>query len=138
MAAATAWLREPVGVNRRMHFAGGGVMPAWGGGMAVPGENFYGTGPDNKRIDILSIREPGQKEPFVILTSYASHIHLIGMPYFGSEFAGRARREIESRVPGATAVYANSTAGNLTLKSPCPIRSSRPTAKRRSNGTRIR
>jgi HEAT repeat protein len=120
MAAATAQLKETVGANRRMHFANGGVMPAWGGGVAVPGENFYGTGPDNMRIDILSIREPGRKEPFVILTSYASHIHLIGMPYFSSEFAGRARLEIESRVAGATAVYANSTAGNLTLRSPLP------------------
>ena len=121
MAAATTWLKETVGVNRRMLVANGEVMSAWGGGtVAVPGEHFYGTGPDNKRIDILSIREPGRKEPFAILTSYASHIHLIGMPYFGSEFAGRARLEIESRVPGATVVYANSTAGNLTLRSPLP------------------
>ena len=120
MAATTAWLKEPVGVNRRMHLANGEVMPDWGGGVAVPGEQFYGTGPDSKRIDILSIREPGRKEPFVILTSYASHIHLIGLPYFGGEFAGRARLEIESRAPGATAVYANSTAGDVTLKSPLP------------------
>ncbi len=120
IAATTAWLKEPVGVIRRMHFANGEVLPAWGGGLAVPGEQFYGTGPDNMRVDVLSIREPGQKAPFAILTSYASHIHLIGMPYFSGEFAGRARQEIESRVPGATAVYANSTAGNLTLKSPLP------------------
>jgi hypothetical protein len=121
MAGATAWLKQPVGVSRRMLFSNGGCMPCWGAGaMAVPGENFYGSGPDSRRIDILSIREPGKKEPFAVLTSYASHIHLVGIPYFNSEFAGRARLEIESRLPGATAVYANSTAGDLTVKSPLP------------------
>jgi HEAT repeat protein len=122
MAAAAVQLKEPVGVSRRMLFSNGGCMPCWGAGaMAVPGENFYGSGPDSRRIDVLSIREPGRKEPFAVLTSYASHIHLVGIPYFNSEFAGRARLEIESRLPGATAVYANSTAGDLTVKSPLPV-----------------
>jgi HEAT repeat protein len=121
MAAATAWLQDPVGVTRRMHAANGQVITNWtGGSVAVPGEKFCCTGPDSERIDILSIREPGHKEPFAILTSYASHIHLVGLPYFDSEFAGRARQEIEARMPGATAVYANGTAGDLTIKSPIP------------------
>ena len=45
MAAATAWLKEPVGVNRRMQFANGGVMPAWGGGRGGPRRELLRHGP---------------------------------------------------------------------------------------------
>jgi HEAT repeat protein len=118
IAASTVWLKEPIGINRRMTIASGAVMTNWGGTVAVPGDKFYGRNPDSTRIDVLSIREPGKTAPFAILTSYASHIHLTGIPYYGSEFAGAARQAIESRVPGAMVVYANSTAGDISIASP--------------------
>lgn len=31
IAAATVWLKEPIGVNRRMTVANGGVMTNWSG-----------------------------------------------------------------------------------------------------------
>ena len=45
MAAATAWLKEPVGVNRRMHCANGGVMPDWGGGRGGSRRELLRHGP---------------------------------------------------------------------------------------------
>jgi HEAT repeat protein len=115
IAAATVWLKEPVGEDRRMILANGGCMSNWGSALTVPGEKFWGTGPPSRRVDLLSIREPGQSKPFAILTSYATHPHLSGIPYFSGEFAGAARGAIEARVPGVKVVYTNSTAGDISL-----------------------
>jgi len=88
--------------------------------VAVPGDKLWGSGPSSRRIDLLCVREPGQARPFAILTTYSSHIHMLGLPYFGGEFAGASRRAIEARVPGATAVYANCAAGDINLTQVLP------------------
>ena len=117
MAGGTVHLTEPVGQCRRARFAHGGSMPSWGAGpVAIPGERFGPPpGPDSTRIDFLCVREPGTERPFGILTAYASHIHLAGIPYFNGEVAGAVRAAIRRHVPGATALYATTTGGDLDM-----------------------
>lgn len=121
IAAGTAALRETVGQSRRMRYGHGGVMPSWGAGpVAIPGEKFAGPGPDSTEIDFLCAREHGAAQPFGILTSYASHIHLSSIPYFSGEVAGGIKNAIRRRLPGTTVVYAASTCGDLDMHSTHP------------------
>jgi neutral ceramidase len=123
IAAGTATLKEPVGQNRRMRYGHGGAMPSWGTGpIAVPGEKMAGpAGPDSTRIDFLCARQPGHDRPFAILTSYASHIHLVGIPYFNGESVGGFKRAVQERIPGVTLAYANSTGGDLDMHCVHPV-----------------
>lgn len=76
--------------------------------------------PAPDRIDVLGLRARGSRDPFAILTSYPSHIHLIPLPLIDGEVAGAAKREMERRHPGATALYAVGTAGDTAMHPTCP------------------
>ena len=117
IAARSVELRQPIGQSRRMRFGHGGAMASWAAGpVAVPGERFAGsTGPDSRRIDLVAVREPGAAQPFGLLTSYATHVHLSGIPYFASDSVGGVRNELRRRLPGATLVYAVATCGDLDI-----------------------
>jgi hypothetical protein len=123
MAAGTVQLAQPLGQCRRMVFAHGGAMSSWGAGpVALPGERFVGPAwPNNRRVDLLAVREVGAREPFGLLTSYGTHIHLSGIPYFASEAVGGIRNELRRRLPNTTLVYAASMTGDYDLHSMFPI-----------------
>jgi neutral ceramidase len=117
VAAATATLKETVGQNRRARYANGGCEPCWNSGpISIPGERFGPSpGPDSTRVDFLCAREVGAKSPFVVLTSYASHIHLGGIPYFNSETVGGVKAAFRRAVPGVNVIYANKTGGDIDM-----------------------
>ncbi|HUT61170.1 MAG TPA: hypothetical protein VNA25_25255, partial [Phycisphaerae bacterium] len=123
IAAGTATLTEPIGQNRRARFGHGGAMPGWGTGpIAVPGEKLAPQpGPDSTRIDFLAAREVGKTQPFAVLTSYATHVHLGATSTFNGEFPGGVRSAMAKRIPGVTVVYANSTGGDVDLHCVHPI-----------------
>jgi hypothetical protein len=123
IAAGTAMLEEKIGEIRRMQFGSGGCTQAWNTGpVSVPGEKFVGPpGPPSDRIDFLCAREPGGERPFALLTSYAAHVHLAGVPYFNGEVPGGVKQAIQRRIPGITVLYANSTAGDLDMHCTHPM-----------------
>jgi len=123
IAAATATVSEPIGQNRRARYGHGGSMPSWGTGpVAIPGEKFAPPpGPDSKRIDFLVAREVGARQPFGILTSYASHIHLSAIPYFTGEAVGGIKNALKKRIPGLTVVYGTTTGGDIDMHCLHPI-----------------
>jgi len=123
IAAATAMLTETVGTNRRMRYSTGGVCPCWGAGpISIPGEKFAGpNGSDPKRITFLCAREIGADKPFVVLTSYGSHIHLTNLHYLSAEVVGGVKNAFAKRLPGATIVYGNAFCGDVDMHSVWPI-----------------
>jgi len=123
IASATAMLTETVGTNRRMRYSTGGVCPSWAAGpISIPGEKFAGPAdPDPKRITFLCAREIGAAEPFVVLTSYGSHIHLTGLHYLSGEVAGGVKNAFAKRLPAATIVYGNGFNGDVDMHSTYPI-----------------
>ena len=123
IAAATATLTETVGTNRRMRYAGGGVMPAWGSGpVGIAGEKFAGTAdPDPTRISFLVAREVGTTTPLALLTSYDSHIHLVSINRFNSEVVGGIKNALAELLDGTTLVYGNGFCGDVDMHSIHPI-----------------
>ena len=117
LAAATATLAEPVGQNRRMLLSNGTCVNCWGAGPMIPfGHRAVGpAGPHSTRVDILAAREVGEQAPFAILTCYHTHPHLYELPYFSGEFPGAVKRRIERHFPGAVALHANATGGDVDL-----------------------
>ncbi len=123
IAAATATLSETVGTNRRMRYAGGGVMPSWGSGpVGIPGEKFAGPAdPDPRRIRFLVAREVGARAPMALLTSYDSHIHFVGINRFNSEVVGGVKAAFAELLGEATIVYGNGFCGDVDMHSVHPI-----------------
>jgi len=65
---------------------------------------------------MLAVRELGAAKPFAVITSYATHPHLTGIPYFSGEFPGEAKREVARRLGGDPVVlYANHCGGDNDL-----------------------
>ena len=79
------------------------------------------AGPDSTRVDVLAVREVGTETPFAILTCYHTHPHLYELPYFSGEFPGAVKRRIERAFPGAVALHANATGGDVDLHSAHPM-----------------
>ncbi|NLF32722.1 MAG: hypothetical protein GX591_17755 [Planctomycetes bacterium] len=123
IAAGTARLTETVGTNRRMRYAGGGVMPSWGSGpVAIPGEKFAGAADaDPTRISFLVAREVGRTAPMALLTSYDSHIHLVSIDRFNSEAVGGVKNAFAELLPGAAIVYGNGFCGDVDMHGVHPI-----------------
>jgi hypothetical protein len=117
VAAGQAVLDEPVGGTRQTLLSDGTVMTSWHvGAVAVPGVKLVGpVTPHPDKIDLLSLRHLGQKQPFATLTGYGSHIHVYQIPYFCSETAGGIQAELEKRTPGLTALHCYTTGGNTDM-----------------------
>ena len=117
LAGATARLAEPVGQNRRMLLSNGTAVNCWGAGPMIPfGHRAVApAGPHSTRVDILAVREVGDDRPFAILTCYHTHPHLYELPYFSGEFPGAVKRRIEAAFPGAVALHASATGGDIDL-----------------------
>jgi|GEM_PF-2868325 len=121
-AAATVKPLEPISTCRRMLLSNGTCLEHWAGSsLSLPGEKRMGLeAPAPDRIDVIGLRAQGSRDPFAILTSYPSHIHLIPLPLIDGEVAGAAKREIERRHPGTTALYAVGTAGDTAMHPTSP------------------
>ena len=117
IAAATVNIAETVGQSRRIRHSHGACTTGWNSGpVAIPGERFGpAPGPDSTRIDFLSARRLGQRDPFALLTSYASHIHLGAIPYFNGEMVTGVRAALHRRFPGLHVIYATKTGGDLDM-----------------------
>jgi len=117
IAGASVELTEPVGGNRRYRFGDGTCLNGWGSGpMIPPGATPVGpAGPDSHRVDVLAARRVGETTPMAVMTSYGAHPHLYQLPYFSGEFPAAVKRRIEQLVPGATALHANHTGGDIDL-----------------------
>ncbi|MFW6154890.1 MAG: hypothetical protein ACOC95_06705 [Planctomycetota bacterium] len=123
IAAGTATLSETVGTNRRMRYAGGGVMPSWGSGpVGIPGEKFAGPAdPDPTRIGFLVARAVGATAPMALLTSYDAHIHLVSINRFNAEVVGGVKTAFAERLPGTIIAYGNGFCGDVDMHSVHPI-----------------
>lgn len=123
LCVTSAELAEPVGRNRRMVLSTGTVVNCWhAGGIVPPGAKIAGrAGPHSSHVGLVSVREPGAADPFGVLVSYATHPHLIGVPYFGAELPGAVRRAVAERLGGATVLTANATGGDLDLHRAFPV-----------------
>lgn len=121
-AAATVNPLERLGTSRRMLLSNGTCLEHWAGSsLSLPGEKRMGLeAPAPDRIDVIGLRARGSRDPFALLTSYPSHIHLIPLPLIDGEVAGAAKREMERRHPGITALYAVGTAGDTAMHPTCP------------------
>ncbi len=117
VAAGSTELKETIGQNRRMKFNNGTCLNCWGAGSIVPfGRKIaHPPGPHSTTIDVMCIREKASTEPFAVFTSYAAHPHMYEIPRFSGEFAGAAKRAIEKRIPGVTAMHANHTGGDIDI-----------------------
>lgn len=122
-AATSVPLKERMGENRRMRLSNGTCINCWGAGaMAFPGEKYVGkAGPIDPNITVAAWRHMGASQPFAVLTSYASHIHLYEIPGFSGEVGGACKRKIESKIPGAIAMYAAGTGGDIAMQVTHPI-----------------
>lgn len=112
-----------LGLNRRAKLGNGTCITAWDNGALIPpGQKYFGkSSEDAKWIDVLAFREPGQAEPFAMLSSYPSHVHFYEVPYFADEAAGAARRAMKKRHPNLTLMYAVGCCGNIALGFAHPI-----------------
>jgi len=117
IAFCTLNLPEPITQNRRIRLSSGTCLNCWGAGAFQPfGQKLVEpAGDDNTRVDALCFREVGATAPFGIFISYASHQHLYELPYFSGEFVGGAKRAIEKRIPGATAMQSTQACGDLDI-----------------------
>ncbi|NLX59842.1 MAG: hypothetical protein GXY74_12225 [Phycisphaerae bacterium] len=118
IAYAETRLREPIGLNRRVRLSNGTCVNCWhAGGICPPGLKYVGPGgPHSTDIQLLVVREVGAAKPFAVMTSYATHPHLTGVPYFSGEFPGEAKREVARRLGGDPVVlYANHCGGDNDL-----------------------
>ncbi len=123
IASLEALVTQPLGLNRRMRLSSGICVNQWGSGPVVPpGQKYVGTaGASPDRIGAVCIREVGTELPFAVLSSYDSHIHLYELPWFSGEVAAAARRAVESRVPGLTALYASGVSGDVDMHTAHPM-----------------
>ena len=119
LASSAVKLKNPISSGRRMLLANGSCIDYWSAGsIAIPGVKLMGIEAEPPvQIDVVGVRAVGSPEPFALLTSYPSHIHLISLPYLDSEVAGAAKRTVEKRHPHLTMLYANGTAGDTAIGS---------------------
>lgn len=112
-----------LGENRRMRLSSGICVNQWGAGPVVPpGQKYVGpAGGSADRIYAVSIRQIGSHTPFAVLSSYDSHIHLYELPWFSGEVAAAARRAVEARLPGLTALYASGASGDVDMHTAHPM-----------------
>ena len=122
LASSVAKLKQPISSGRRMLLSNGSCIDYWAAGsIAIPGVKLMGIEAEPPvQIDVVGVRAMGAAEPFALLTSYPSHIHLIGLPYLDSEVAGAAKRTVEKRHPHLNMLYANGTAGDTAMGSTTP------------------
>jgi hypothetical protein len=124
--AEAAWgmakVKGTLGKCRRLRFSNGLCTENWGPGpVYLPGVKFAGyPAPHSTTIPFFSLRVPGQKDPFAVLTSYDAHVHLIPLQYYSAEAPGGIKQRLEKYFPGAIHLYANGAGGDRDLRSDQP------------------
>lgn len=121
-AVTSVQLDPPPGACRRIRLSNGTCLNSWNSGtISIPGTKFVGpASPPSRQVDVLCVRRLKETNPFAIMTSYASHIHLNSIPLAHGEVAGGVKQELEARLPGITALYAHSTGGDMTMQAVTP------------------
>ncbi|MBI2104007.1 MAG: neutral/alkaline non-lysosomal ceramidase N-terminal domain-containing protein [Candidatus Omnitrophica bacterium] len=65
------------------------------------------NGPVDPELAVVACYRPGQREPFAVLLSFAAHPTTLGAwnRQLSADYPGVAVRELEERLPGATALF---------------------------------
>lgn len=101
------------------------VVATFGTGTAALGLNRRAPGPpyamvpnpagyDDRTVNALTFRRPGDAKPLAILFSAACHPTTLGARrLLSADWPGAARRAIEAAVPGCTSLFVQGCAGNI-------------------------